>query len=464
MANLLYGNGHNPKINTASDELAELMDGFLSPEKLMQVSGEKDLDRVTSIVLKLDTRLTSVASVGKTLPNLEKFKLNNSCIPSIRDLGSGYQNLTVLWMARCSLTELDGIASLESLKELYLANNELCDISSIGMLELLQVLDLEGNLIQDIEQVEELALCAALVELTLEGNPVTGCSLGEVSESDEDDDVSEGGGLREVGEGEESNRGRRDRVRMDFRMVVWGILPKLRILDDEELAGVHSTTHGMLFFFSVRLEGLHGYSCSTAGVPLASSSQKAHPKRPMTSVGNHFNAKYGILDENEDFGSSELTFGTGDTMAGNPVLFLRSRRQRRSSESASTEQNVMIAKLFTELRNPSPGPPSLHHTKNTELASLTARFGFTSDGNVKLAPMPPATQIQGLGRGGRRAHVVKGGSTSCPAVLPSTVSVPVAPPTRPPPQTMFRRREYARTLKPLDGVQQSEQPIAIANK
>ncbi|KAJ3384428.1 hypothetical protein CcCBS67573_g07955 [Chytriomyces confervae] len=449
MANLLYGNSHNPKINTASDELAELMDGFLSPEKLMQVSGEKELDQVTSIVLKLDTRLTSVASVGKTLPNLEKFKLNNSYIPSIRDLGSGYQNLTVLWMARCSLTELDGIASLESLKELYLANNELCDISSIGMLELLQVLDLEGNLIQDIEQVEELTLCAALVELTLEGNPVTGCSLEEASESDEnDDDMSEEGGLGEVGEGEISNRRRRERVRMDFRMVVWGILPKLRILDDEELAGVHSTTRG--------------------GVPLASSSQKVQPKRPMTSVGNHFNAKYGILDENEDFGSSELTFGTGDTMAGNPVLFLRSRRQRRSSESASTEQNVMIAKLFTELRNPNPGPPPSHHTKNTEIASLTARFGFTSDGSVKLAPVPPTPQIQGsttvLGRGGRRVHVVKSGSSSCPAVLPSTVSVPVAPPTRPPPQTMFRRREYARTLKPLDGVQQSEQPIAIANK
>ncbi|KAJ3376564.1 hypothetical protein HDU80_003961 [Chytriomyces hyalinus] len=192
-------------------------------------------------------------------------------------------------MARCSLTELDGIASLESLKELYLANNDLCDISSIGMLELLQVLDLEGNLIQDIEQVEELALCASLVELTLEGNPVTGCSLGEVSESEDDDNASEEGGSGEVGEGEEWNRGRRDRVRMDFRMVVWGILPKLRILDDEELAEGHSTAHG--------------------GATLASSSQKAQPKRPMTSVGNHFNAKYGILDENEDFGSSELTFG-----------------------------------------------------------------------------------------------------------------------------------------------------------
>jgi Leucine-rich repeat (LRR) protein len=47
-------------------------------------------------------------------------------------------------MSRCSIRDLDGIASFSSLKELYLSYNEITDIEDLSRLDQLQVLDLEG--------------------------------------------------------------------------------------------------------------------------------------------------------------------------------------------------------------------------------------------------------------------------------------------------------------------------------
>lgn len=61
-----------------------------------------------------------------------------------RELGTGYKNLAHLWMARCSIKDLDGIGSICNLKELYLAYNEITDLSDLSALEQLEILDLEG--------------------------------------------------------------------------------------------------------------------------------------------------------------------------------------------------------------------------------------------------------------------------------------------------------------------------------
>ena len=61
-----------------------------------------------------------------------------------RDLGSSLHNVTVLWMARCGLEDLDGLSSLNNLRELYLCYNEIYDISPCSMLEHIKILDLEG--------------------------------------------------------------------------------------------------------------------------------------------------------------------------------------------------------------------------------------------------------------------------------------------------------------------------------
>jgi hypothetical protein len=47
-------------------------------------------------------------------------------------------------MARCHVSDLDGIGSISTLKEIYLAFNQISDISDLARLEELEILDLEG--------------------------------------------------------------------------------------------------------------------------------------------------------------------------------------------------------------------------------------------------------------------------------------------------------------------------------
>ncbi len=115
-------------------------------------------------------------------------------------------------MSRCGLEDLDGLASMNSLRELYLSYNEIYDLSPCSMLEHVKILDLEGytftrrnigqfvktiltdvlarkksfkfarcdcvdlslrrNNLEELSQVEFLALCSTLTHLTLEGNPL----------------------------------------------------------------------------------------------------------------------------------------------------------------------------------------------------------------------------------------------------------------------------------------------------
>lgn len=116
----------------------------------------------------------ALAHTGLRLPNLSQLKLNNSNIPTVRDLGTSFTKLTVLWLSRCNVVEVDGISAFPSLKELYVAFNEVKDLSAVCSCDSLEVLDLEGNSVEDISEVYFLGSCLALSALTLEGNPVQG--------------------------------------------------------------------------------------------------------------------------------------------------------------------------------------------------------------------------------------------------------------------------------------------------
>ncbi|MGH0136655.1 UNVERIFIED_CONTAM: hypothetical protein FKN15_024460 [Acipenser sinensis] len=131
-----------------------------------------DLRLVKVLEMCVDTRENSLGNIGTYLPNLMQLKMSNSLIVSVRDLGTTLSHLQVLWMARCGLSDLDGVPSFCSLKELYLAYNDISDMSQVSMLDHLESLDLEGNNIDDITQVQYLGLCDKLSMLTLEGNPI----------------------------------------------------------------------------------------------------------------------------------------------------------------------------------------------------------------------------------------------------------------------------------------------------
>ena len=60
---------------------------------------------------------------GEILCSLEYLKLNDSVIQSFRDIGTSFKNVRILHIARCELTELNGIQAFEQLEELYAGFN-----------------------------------------------------------------------------------------------------------------------------------------------------------------------------------------------------------------------------------------------------------------------------------------------------------------------------------------------------
>nr|XP_037854678.1 leucine-rich repeat-containing protein 56 isoform X5 [Chlorocebus sabaeus] len=155
------------------DSLGEqLVEEYLSPARLQALARVDDLRLVRVLEMCVDTREGSLGNFGVHLPILDQLKLNGSHLGSLRDLGTSLGHLRVLWLARCGLTDLDGIASLPALKELYASYNNISDLSPLCLLEQLEVLDLEGNSVEDLGQVRYLQLCPRLTTLTLEGNLV----------------------------------------------------------------------------------------------------------------------------------------------------------------------------------------------------------------------------------------------------------------------------------------------------
>ena len=87
--------------------------------------------------------ISHCSSIGSYLPNLSQLRITSGVIPCVRDLGTSLTHVTVLWMPRCKLKDLDGLPALSSLKELYLSFNEITDVCLVTMLPSLEVLDIE---------------------------------------------------------------------------------------------------------------------------------------------------------------------------------------------------------------------------------------------------------------------------------------------------------------------------------
>jgi len=104
-----------------------------------------------------DTTNMSLQPFGEALESLTELKLNGSVINSIKDVGTSFKKLKVLWISRVGLKELSGLAMFPSLEELYASYNFVSDISDIEYLENLHTLDLEANNIAEIMQLTYLS-------------------------------------------------------------------------------------------------------------------------------------------------------------------------------------------------------------------------------------------------------------------------------------------------------------------
>ncbi|KAG8470503.1 hypothetical protein KFE25_008924 [Diacronema lutheri] len=155
------------------DDLLAIANDNLADADICELAGVEQIDDVRSLALVVKTTdgNSVLGDLGTRVPQLSSLKLSGSQIASIRDLGTSWANLHVLWLARCGLHDIDGLHALHGLRELYLAFNDIVDLSGMVALEQLTVLDLEANKVSDLGQIEFLAGCAELTDLTLQHNP-----------------------------------------------------------------------------------------------------------------------------------------------------------------------------------------------------------------------------------------------------------------------------------------------------
>ena len=163
------------KINPRPSEKTEseyLLEEFLSPGRLKEITGESTLDNVATLQMVVDTTENSLGNFGLYLPNLKELDLSNSILTSLRDLGSSLKKVEVLWLTKCQIVDLDGIPTFSNVTELYLAYNHINNLSDLSMMENLRTLDLEANDIDDIDQIIFLEVCYNLFSICLQHNPI----------------------------------------------------------------------------------------------------------------------------------------------------------------------------------------------------------------------------------------------------------------------------------------------------
>ncbi|XP_067292557.1 leucine-rich repeat-containing protein 56 isoform X2 [Pseudorasbora parva] len=306
----------------------------MSFSRKKMLSGSDNLEEVKSLEICVDTRQDILDNFGISLPKLIQLKMNNSFISSVRDLGTSFSHLKVLWLARCGLTDLEGIHALSSLKELYVAYNSISDLGPVSILEHLELLDLEGNDVDDLDQLLYLGCCGKLRTLSLEGNPVCTCPSPGVSEV----------------------------LDYNYRSAVHKMIPQLSFLDDihAEEAKPQSCRTSMQDWTllkesfkdcsvndtntdtekrSVSVCSVRAASAQPLDLRMSSRSLSSCPgsARPLTSctVSRPESpcAEIAILNHE----ASDLTKGLGSVFCGNPLQAVRVQRQKIKLQNSHSQ-------------------------------------------------------------------------------------------------------------------------------
>mmetsp|Transcript_14354 Transcript_14354/g.17391 ORF Transcript_14354/g.17391 Transcript_14354/m.17391 type:complete len:754 (+) Transcript_14354:425-2686(+) len=152
---------------------ANAQEECMSEEYLKVLAGSEDLETVRTLEMKVDSTDLHLDGIAEKMPKLTELKLNNSYVLSTRHLGTSFARLTVLWMSRCSLQDLEGVGALDALQELYASYNDISDLSPLASCEHLTVLDMEGNRIENFDSIAYIGMCRKLNTVTLANNPVT---------------------------------------------------------------------------------------------------------------------------------------------------------------------------------------------------------------------------------------------------------------------------------------------------
>ena len=95
--NLLANNTNDDPISAFSNALSQML----------QIS-EDELSQLKKIVFTIDTAKHNLQIIGECLPNLVELKLNTSKICCLRDIGTSFKKLKILWISRVGLNDLSG--------------------------------------------------------------------------------------------------------------------------------------------------------------------------------------------------------------------------------------------------------------------------------------------------------------------------------------------------------------------
>ncbi|XP_016097451.1 leucine-rich repeat-containing protein 56 isoform X2 [Sinocyclocheilus grahami] len=339
----------NPKPAAAAEEL--LLDPSLSAEKLKILSGSDELQEVWSLEMCVDTREETLDNFGIYLPKLTQLKMSNSLISSVRDLGTGFSLLQVLCLARCGLTDLEGISALSSLKELYAAFNSISDLSPVSLLEDLELLDLEENEVEDQAQLWYLGRCVTLRTLSLEGNPVCTCPAPGASEVS---GYSYRSAVRELipqliflddAPVEEDKPQRCKASLQDWTLLRESIRDGLELTD----ADTGKDKQQLLETVSA---ALHVFKSGVRPASARPGDLRSRPDstRPLTSCSG---SRPGLTGSNItvlNHEASDLTNGVGRVLCGNPLQAARARRQKikLQNSSSQTRPSTRISNFIPE--------------------------------------------------------------------------------------------------------------------
>ncbi len=127
------------------DNTDDVFNDAISEEQLIKISGQNNLLNVVTISLLVNTQHQSILSLGDNLVNLTTLVLDKSVISSIRDLGTGLKKLETLSLNDCSLSELDGIGMITTLRHLSVQDNQISEVAPLALHENIKVLFFKFN-------------------------------------------------------------------------------------------------------------------------------------------------------------------------------------------------------------------------------------------------------------------------------------------------------------------------------
>ena len=112
----------------------------LNREFFTSLTNHENLNNIESIKLQINSNYQSVSDISLHLTGLHTLILDGSILQTIRDFGNQFHCLQFLSVNECGLTDLEGIASLPSLRELHAADNRISELAAIGFLDYIEVI------------------------------------------------------------------------------------------------------------------------------------------------------------------------------------------------------------------------------------------------------------------------------------------------------------------------------------